>query len=67
MLKWEKKMWLFERKVGIGGNREQGKCDLYSDGTYILVGRTGIELVTGVRSVWKRQRQDALEASDGTL
>lgn len=60
-------MWLFEWKMGIGGNREQDKCDLYSDGTYILVGKTGIESVTGVRSVWKRQRQDALEASDGTL
>ena len=60
-------MWLLEWKMGLGGNREQDECALYSDGIYTLVGKTGIELVTGVRSVWKRQRQDALEASDRTL
>ena len=46
------------------GNRKQDKCDLCSVDTYIPVGKIGIELVTGVRSVRERQRQDAVEVKE---
>ena len=49
------------------GNRKRDKCGLCSVDTYIPVGKGGIELVAGVRSVWERQRQDAVEVNDRNL
>lgn len=52
------------------GDRKQDKCGLCSVDTCIQVGKIGIELeigielVTGVTSVWERQRQDAMEVND---
>ena len=49
------------------GNRKRDKCGLCSVDAYIPVGKGGIELVAGVRSVWERQRQDAVEVNDRNL
>ena len=52
-------MWILE-----DGNRKQDKCGLCYVDTHIPVGKIGIELVTGVRSVWEGQRQDAVEVKE---
>ena len=61
MLKWERGDVDLRME---DGNRKQDKCGLCSVDTHIPVGKIGIELVTGVRSVWEGQRQDAVEVKE---